>query len=80
MSSTGGENGSSGANPVTTPTASASDPTPYTSNSRTTEASRALLAGTMIFVRPRARASIAIDSAPTTGRTVPSSASSPTIA
>lgn len=69
-----------GASPVTTPTASASDPTPNTSTSRTTAASRAFAVGTRSFVWPRVRASIAIESAPTTGRTVPSSASSPVTA
>src|SRR5262249_5138397 len=49
-----------------------------TSISRTTAASRAFAVGTISRLMSRARASIAIDNAPATGRTVPSSASSPT--
>ena len=52
-SSVVGETGSRSPTPVTMPTASASEPTPKTSTSRTTAASRAFAAGTISRVVPR---------------------------
>ena len=49
-------------------------------SSSTTAASRALATGTSSRRTPRSRAAIAIDSAPFIGRTLPSRASSPTVA
>lgn len=75
-----GDTGSTVTAPVTMPTASASELIAYTSTSVTTAASRAFIAGTSSFLMPIPRAAIAIESAPRTGRTLPSSASSPTVA